>query len=204
MIKINETKLHEMLGHFYYEVGMLIMTYKLYKNFRTIFKNLSKIEQGITNNMLIETFGIHFGCLYYFFYSQPTYDDVSFKHYEKYINIKIFDSGSTNKEDLKEIKDKRNKQISHLTLKRLNFEIKDKEWDFAWIFKLLKTIKAFTSSFINPREWPEINIITKLIEEFEVEEKQNNFKNIITTFSSTATTSSESYLESIINTKKDI
>jgi hypothetical protein len=98
----------------------------------------------IRNNALIEAFGMHTRSLLDFFYTNAEHDDVIASHFFSppsiWENARPFKS----KEELKEIKDRINKEIAHLTYTRN--DVKSKLWPFKEIqTDLNKIVEVFLS-----------------------------------------------------------
>ncbi len=98
----------------------------------------------VTNNPLIEAFGIHIRALLDFFYTKGRDDDVVAVHFFSSPSVWENARPPKGKEDLKKIKDRVNKEIAHLTYARQ--KARSKLWLFREIQNDLdKIIEAFLS-----------------------------------------------------------
>ena len=98
----------------------------------------------VTNNALIEAFGVHVRSLLDFFYSEGQHDDVVATHF--FSSSSIWENARPFKsaEDLEKIKSRVNKEIAHLTYTRQKVE--SKRWYFKEIQDdLNKIIEVFSS-----------------------------------------------------------
>lgn len=110
-------------------------------------------------NVLLESFVIHTYCLFRFFYQGEVETKNKNKRVRHSSDIIAEDFGirrgefrknRTPKKDLKNIEEKRNKQLAHLTYNRVYRNIKTKGWHIKLIHKRMnKTIAAFFNSLPN-------------------------------------------------------
>lgn len=125
--------------HVVYEIMMFKVTSQL-------------LTSGITDqalkNVLLESFAIHSRNLFDFFYKKRVKDDMIVDDFVA--NIQAFKKHKSKKRDLKNLAKKDNKQVSHLTYARLNYNLKTKRWRISDITSRLNvTVMAFLNSLGN-------------------------------------------------------
>lgn len=121
----SKTELQKASDHLYYEISM----------FQKLVKGMASgiAGESVINNALLESFGIHTRALLWFFYAENSRDD----------DIIADDFFSTPTEwqsirpPLTEILDKAkkraDKEIAHLTYKRIDISPEQKKWEFLLI-----------------------------------------------------------------------
>ena len=100
----------------------------------------------VTNNALIEAFGVHVRSLLDFFYSKGKDDDVVATHFFSASIIWEIARPFKSPEDLKRLKNRVNKEIAHLTYTRQ--KVKSKLWSFKEIQDDLNKIVELFSSLV--------------------------------------------------------
>ena len=130
---IEEKKLY-LEEHFYYEVMMMLFSYKKSENSKYITTDFRE------DNLAIEGFLLHVrGLIEFFFYSAVKKDARAYEFVENWNDIqpKI-------KDEMILIKDRIDKELAHLTWGRKDPNNPDKNWDLDSIYiKMLKTLKVF-------------------------------------------------------------
>jgi hypothetical protein len=128
------TKQHKAVGHIVYEIMMFNGT------------NM-KLQTGVSDqfekNILLESFAIHCRNLFDFFYKKRKYvDDIV--AYDYISQKKQFIHERTKTRILKNLTEKANKQVAHLTYKRNNYNRRTKGWSVGIIaINMNNTIVAF-------------------------------------------------------------
>lgn len=131
-----EKKLEKAAREVKYEIDMFnYMSYVLIKHdYKILNENI--------HDALIESFAIHAYNLFRFFYQEREKDDIIVEDFN--INRSQFIKNRTPKNELEFIKDKRDKQIAHLTYDRIYRNQQTKPWPLSSIFsKTKKTIMSF-------------------------------------------------------------
>lgn len=119
--------------------------------------------------VFLENFLLHFRVLYEFFYKRRNYrDDIRAKDFiTDELKFKTFEENRTPGQDFEKYSIKVDKQLAHLTYKRIEYIKKEEHfWETGEIYKKMeKTINAFISALPdNRKEWfSEIRQITKKV-----------------------------------------
>ncbi|MCL5772386.1 MAG: hypothetical protein M1479_08960 [Actinobacteria bacterium] len=152
---IEKSVLEKTSEHLFYEVYMFKKTIDMLKN-----------TQPLTiNNLLIESFAIHFSNLFDFFYPRENIvdDDVIVSDFID--NLNDFDIKKNKKEEFQVEISKVNKQLTHLTYARNSYDEKTKKWNFIDIgLKMNKTLIAFYELLPNTyKNWNYFKELKKII-----------------------------------------
>ena len=116
--------------HLQYEIGMVFETaYKLTDS------SVNPKGDIVVYNALLESFMIHTRNLIYFFYNDPTYDDIVAAHFvfgwELLRGVKSL--------RLRNVEEEANKKVAHLTYRRFS---DDTSWDIQAIVQELQVVLA--------------------------------------------------------------
>ena len=146
-----DKKLKKVAEHVKYEINMFRATTKQLYYFEQMGHKGRKTNQLLIN-VFLETFGIHSYNLFRFFYSVKNRRTTDIIAEDFNIRRGFFKSNRTPKKKLKNIENKRNKQIAHLTYNRIYRNKRTKPWNFGLISKHMEqTIKAFIDSLPDKR-----------------------------------------------------
>jgi hypothetical protein len=147
MIKIKQDKkLKKAAEHVKYEITMFRSTTKQLYYFEQMGHKDRKTDQLLIN-VFLESFAIHSYNLFRFFYSVKNRRTTDIIAEDFNIRRGFFKSNRTPKKKLKNIENKRNKEIAHLTYNRIYRNKRTKPWNVGLISKHMEqTIKAFIDS----------------------------------------------------------
>ncbi len=131
------------------------LVYEIMMFHGTAYKLLYEVTDPFLKNVFIESFAIHCRNLYDFFYTKPNNsDDVNVYNFS--ISKRNFNIEKANKKTLQVIKRKANKQVSHLTYSRINYNsIHKKAWNVLKIYENMSiTILSFLKNLsAEEKEW---------------------------------------------------
>ena len=128
---------------------------------------LSNVVEQVSKNVLLESFAIHARNLFDFFYKKRINDDIVAIDF---ISNKVkFRNDKSKKRNVQALVRKDNKQVSHLTYSRNNYNSRTKPWNVSSIsFQINNTIDAFFNSLDEERKlW------------FNLELKKWNYPNLL-------------------------
>ncbi|MBI4097857.1 MAG: hypothetical protein HY426_02350 [Candidatus Levybacteria bacterium] len=133
---ITDSKKKKAVHHIIYEIMMFKVTANLL---------VSGVSDQALKNVLIESFGVHSRNLFDFFYKKRSEDDIIASDFIN--DKKLFRRDKSKKRSLQGLARKDNKQISHLTYSRNNYNSRTKPWNVASIRNNMeKTFDAFFRS----------------------------------------------------------
>ncbi len=143
-MKIEDKKKRKAVEHVVYEIMMFKATNLLL---------LSNINEQVSKNVLLESFAVHSRNLFDFFYKKRINDDIVAIDFIG--NKAQFRKDKSKKRNMQTLARKANKQISHLTYSRNNYNSRTKPWNISSIgAQMNKTIEAFFKSLdIEKKVW---------------------------------------------------
>lgn len=161
MRDISEYTLKKATEHIYYEVLMFFETMNL----------LTKSNNQISTNILLDAYAIHCRTLFDFLYpksgeNKAKKDDILVFDYV--LNKKLYNQKKIAKSSLKFITRKADKQVAHLTYSRNRYGKKNKPWPFIDIGKKMhESLSAFYEATPESyRKWPNLvelkNVLDKI------------------------------------------
>lgn len=132
----SETELQKASEHLYYEIAM----------FENLVNEMASgiARESVINNALLESFGIHMRALLWFFYPDISRDDdvIADDFFSSPIEWQSTRPHLT--DTLNKAKKRADKEIAHLTYKRLDISPEQKKWEFMPIlYDMNKTINTF-------------------------------------------------------------
>jgi len=118
----SETELQKASDHLYYEIGM----------FQSLVNGMASgiAGESVINNALLESFGIHTRALLWFFYAENSRDDdvIADDFFSTPTEWQSIRPPLT--EILDRAKKRADKEIAHLTYKRIDISPEQKKWQF--------------------------------------------------------------------------
>jgi len=159
-IKVSSYSLKKSTEHLLYEVWMFYQTLVL----------LTKPQDVVSRNILLDAFAIHTRNMFDFFYpKKPNMlkkDDMIVNDFM--IDKRQFDHNKTSKRELFFIIRKADKQVAHLTYARNRYSAKNKSWHFVLIGrKFNNTLCAFYDSLaVNQQKWKKIVDLKTIIDKY--------------------------------------
>lgn len=139
---ITDSQKKKAVHHVVYEIVMFKFTAGLL---------ISGVSDQALKNVLIESFGVHSRNLFDFFYKERKGDDIIANDFIG--DKKEFRKNKSKKRSLSGLQRKDNKQISHLTYSRNNYNSRTKPWNVILIrTQTEKTIEAFFNSLDDERK----------------------------------------------------
>jgi hypothetical protein len=135
---INSQDFEFLREHVRYEMDMLGQTFAALSHLNQ-YESISVYDRHTINCALIESFTIHFRALYDFFQlpgaSKPKNDDLTAAYYIKYWDCIRPDCSDC----LKNARIRVNKEVAHITKKRISGTPEEKAWPFVEIQNEMKT-----------------------------------------------------------------